>query len=285
MLISKAFAKINLGLRILRKRGDGYHDIETIFHRVNIFDELTFSSSPSITLTCNRPELSQGEDNLCTKAANFLHEAYSVKDGVHIQLTKHIPVGAGLGGGSADAATTLLSLNHFWSLNLDKKSLEAFALQLGSDVPFFLHEGSAYATGRGERLEYFQLDLPYWIVLVFPNVNISTAWAYQKSEIIDQKPKIKIKDTLLENIHRPQRLMTLIQNDFEPLVLRSYPVIAQVKKRLYDLGAEFAQMSGSGSSMYGLFSNEQHVLDAADELKKTHLVFVTPPHFTAELQK
>lgn len=291
MLTARAYAKINLGLRILRKREDGYHDIETVFHRVNICDEVTISLSSKISLSCNRSDLPVDEGNLCTRAARMLQAKVNVKDGVHIQLTKSIPVGAGLGGGSSDAAATLLSLNKLWSLNLDVTQLEPLAIQLGSDVPYFLREGNAYATGRGETLERIDLDLPYWIVLAYPNIHISTAWAYENTQIparpdwsgqsggSNPQSPINLKQILLRDLDNARRFMTLLPNDFEPLILRTHPAVAQVKKALYELGAEFAQMSGSGSSVYGLFSNEESANNAAEKVKKNNQVFITPPHF------
>src|SRR5437867_6634005 len=183
MLDIRAYAKINLGLRILRKREDGYHEIETVFHRVNIFDEIRLSPSTGISLTCNDPDIPVNDDNLCMRAASALRDKYAVGKGVHIELKKTIPAGAGLGGGSSDAASTLLGLNQLWKLHLDRENLEPLALRIGSDIPYFLHEGSAYATGRGEKLEDIGIDIPCWIVLVYPKIQISTAWAYQNVQI------------------------------------------------------------------------------------------------------
>jgi len=212
----------------------------------------------------------------------MLHEKYAVRDGVQIQLTKTIPVGAGLGGGSSDAASTLLGLNELWKLNLRNEDLAAPALQLGSDVPYFLRQGAAYATGRGEKLDFFDLDLPWWILIVYPSIHISTAWAYQTADIRYPTSNISLKQILLDNLITPRRYLPLLPNDFEPLILRTHPIVAQVKKRLYDLGAEFAQMTGSGSSVYGLFVAEQDVKVASDELRKSFEVFITPPRFKSE---
>lgn len=286
MISMKAYAKINLGLRILRKREDGYHDIETVFHRVNIFDEITLSPSPRISLTCDSCDLPFGEENLCVRAARLLQEKCNVSNGVQIQLRKHIPVGAGLAGGSSDAATTLAGLNRLWDLNLASEQLRHFALLLGSDVPYFLGDQSAYALGRGEQLEYFSLDLPFWIVIVYPNLHISTAWAYQQIQIGNSaagQNGARMKDVLEELLPSPQRLATFLPNEFEPIVANAYPAVAQVKKSLYDLGAEFAQMSGSGSSVYGLFTEERNALQAKEKLNKNRQTFITPPHFVADL--
>src|SRR5713101_267279 len=201
MLALKSYAKINLGLRILRKREDGYHDIETVFHRVNIFDEIELSTWVGISLTCNNREVPANDNNLCVRAATLLGETYGVGEGVHIQLTKCIPIGAGLGGGSSDAASTLLGLNLFWNLNLGKEKLAPLALELGADVPYFLNEGSAYATGRGEKLEYLDVDVPHWILIVYPNIHISTAWAFKNAPIPNRQSPISLREILLDNLN------------------------------------------------------------------------------------
>jgi len=286
----RAYAKINIGLRILRKREDNYHDIETIFHRINLFDEIVFEPSSVISMSCSRHDLPTDDTNLCIRAASLLQRTFKMQNGVHITLRKNIPIGAGLGGGSSDAAAVLTGLPLWWGEHLSRNELHALALELGSDVPYFLQHGSAYATGRGEILEYFNLDVPYWIVVAYPNIHISTSWAYQNTPFTNNRSSNKnrpsrdsLKDILQEHLHQPHMLMNLLHNDFESLVLRTYPEIAKVKKTLYDGGAVFSQMSGSGSSVYGLFKEERYARDVAASLPKCQ-VFVTPPHFQAEKQ-
>ncbi|MBI1807643.1 MAG: 4-(cytidine 5'-diphospho)-2-C-methyl-D-erythritol kinase [Ignavibacteria bacterium] len=279
MISLKAYAKINLGLRILGKRKDGYHEIETIFHRVNVFDEIEIELASVISLACSDPALPIDKRNLCIRAVRLLQRECNIKQGVQISLKKNIPVGAGLGGGSSDAAATLLALVKWWNINISHERLNAIALQLGSDVPYFLKEGTAYATGRGEVLEYFDLDIPYWIVLVYPNIHISTAWAYQQVLTENQKPAIPLKQIVQENISDPRLLVAHIPNDFEPLVLRSHGAVVRVKKNLYDSRAEFVQMSGSGSAVYGFFAKESDAREAAGNMDKAYSVFITPPHF------
>ncbi|TAK60449.1 MAG: 4-(cytidine 5'-diphospho)-2-C-methyl-D-erythritol kinase, partial [Bacteroidetes bacterium] len=180
MVIKKAYAKINIGLRILGKREDGYHDIETIFHRTNIFDRLIFELNKEIFISVSGFPLPNDNNNLSLRAANLLRQSYNLPFGVKIGLEKNIPIGAGLGGGSSDAAATLLGLRTLWNLPISIAELNVLAQQLGADVPYFLHDDSAYGTGRGDTLEYFHLDLPYWIVLVYPAIHVSTAWAYSQ---------------------------------------------------------------------------------------------------------
>jgi len=289
-MTTRAYAKINLGLRILRKRDDGYHDIETIFHRINVFDEISFETASTISMTCNKHDLPTDDRNLCVRAAVLLQKMSGIHEGVHITLKKNIPVGAGLGGGSADAATVLRTLPLRWGVPVNQQEMFNLALELGSDVPYFLQPGSAYATGKGELLDYFELDPDYWIVLVYPNIQISTSWAYQHVQVKGKKEKGKIpfisstlKDIVVENISEPRMLMNFLPNDFEPLILRTYEPVARVKQALYVAGAAFAQMSGSGSSVYGLFQKESHAKDAAQELAKPYHVSVTPPHFKPEM--
>lgn len=284
----RAYAKINIGLRILRKREDGYHDIETVFHRINLFDEIVFEPSSVVSMSCNRHDLPTDDTNLCIRAASVLQRTFKIKNGVHITLKKNIPIGAGLGGGSSDAATVLTALPVWWGENPSPGELYALALELGSDVPYFLQHGTACATGRGEVLEYFDLDLPYWIVVAYPNIHVSTSWAYQNSSLRNESVRTgnrpsgdSVKDVLLEHLHHPRMLMHLLSNDFESLVLRTYPEIAKVKKILYDSGAVFSQMSGSGSSVYGFFKEERYARHVAASLSKCQ-VFVTPPHFRAK---
>ncbi len=295
----KAYAKINLGLRILRQREDGYHDIDTIFHRVDVWDEICLTPSSSITMTSDKADLPTDDRNLCVQAAELLRTQYDVEAGVHIELKKNIPIGAGLGGGSSDAAATLIGLCRLWNLQPSKEELASIALRLGSDVPYFLQEGSASAAGRGEILEYFTLDLPYWIVLVYPNVHISTAWAYGEFKILRrrrmrlrrknsppeadapsaQKFKKSLKSIVLENIDKPHELQQLVNNDFEQLVLQSNETVARARNELIRSGAEFVQLSGSGSSVYGLYRDEIRAHHAAGAFQKEYGVFLTPPHF------
>ncbi|MGA2624552.1 MAG: 4-(cytidine 5'-diphospho)-2-C-methyl-D-erythritol kinase [Bacteroidota bacterium] len=285
----KAYAKINLGLRILRKRDDGYHDIETVFHRIDLFDEVTFHPSQDVSFSSSDAGLPTDDRNLCVRAAESLRRRCNVDDGVRIHLKKNIPVGAGLGGGSSDAAATLLGLVQFWKLKISDAELLSIALQLGSDVPYFLKSGTACATGRGDVLEYFSLDVPSWIVLVYPNVQVSTAWAYAEHDRPNEKGgrgdrvagPISLKQIVCDNIARPRMFSTLLRNDLEPVVFRAHESLAGLKQALFDAGADFAQMSGSGSSVYGFFSDEHLVTTAAEKLAIHYRVFVTRPHFRA----
>ena len=285
-MTTRAYAKINLGLRILNRRDDGYHDIETVFRRINLFDELSFEPASTISLTCNQPDLPTDGRNLCVRTTELVQKISGTHQGVHITLKKNIPVGAGLGGGSADAATVLRTLPQWWGAGLSEQQLFALALEIGADVPYFLKAGTACATGKGEILDYFALEMPYWIVVVYPNLHVSTTWAYQNVRAKSPKEKRKqatvrpsLKDILIQNINDPRMLTNLLHNDFEPLVLRAHEPVARLRQSLSVAGADFAQMSGSGSSVYGLFLEEGHARDAARELANRFQVSLTPPHF------
>lgn len=276
----RACAKINLGLRILRKRSDGYHDIETIFHRINWFDEIKFEPSSTISLSTDRHDLPTDDSNLCVRAAGLLQKMFGARQGVHIALKKNIPIGAGLGGGSTDAAAVLRVLPEWWGERISDDDLLSLAAELGSDVAYFLKPGTAHAMGRGEILDYFAFDLPYWVVAAYPNLHISTGWAYRNVEARDSASRISLRDILQENLNSPERLANLLQNDFEPLVFRTHASVARLKKSLDEYGAIFSQLSGSGSSVYGLFDNESYAAFAAKELEGSYPVSLTPPHFT-----
>jgi 4-diphosphocytidyl-2-C-methyl-D-erythritol kinase len=275
----RAYAKINIGLRILNKRNDGYHNIETIFHRINLFDEIRFQDSSSLLLECNNPEIPTDNRNLCMKAAQILQKNYKITKGAKILLNKNIPIGAGLGGGSSDAAYVLKHLPKLWGIEFPKEELYQIAMDIGSDVPYFLDKSTAYATGRGEQLEYFSVKIPYWIILVHPNVHISTAWAYANLKLKPHQQENNLKELLIDNIEHPETLKDLIHNDFEDLVLENHPDIKRLKENLYEHGAEFVQMSGSGSSVYAFFKHESKARVAMKIFSKDYLTFLTEPNF------
>ena len=280
MITLRAYGKINLGLRVLGKREDGYHDIETILHRIDIYDELSFAKSEKISLESDSPELTSGEENLCIRAARLLNTHTGAKGGAAITLRKQIPVGAGLGGGSSDAAATLLGLTELWGLDIKREELHRLSSQLGSDVPYFLRNGTACATGRGEILEYFPLNLPYWIVVMYPNIHVSTAWAYQQVRVEKPERSDNLRNNLVDNLTDGTNLRELIRNDFEPIVFRAHPELTEIKQTYYEHGALFAQMSGSGSSVYGLFESEKEARSVCEQMSGHGKSFLTRPGFS-----
>lgn len=280
MPLYRAYAKINLGLRILEKRPDGYHNIETVFHRIDLFDEIELSSSSTIKVVSTSDEVPGDESNICHNAARLLRNYLGVSGGVCISINKKIPIGAGLGGGSSDAATVLRVLPAFWNRSIDEASLRTLALQLGSDVPYFLGNGSASGRGRGELLEFFSLDLPYFILLCNPNIHVSTSWAYSMAKPGNPAQEISLKDILLKHKEDPPRLTELLRNDFEAAVFREYPAIEEVKNEMLKHGACFASMSGSGSSVFGFFESEANAEEVAGRFRSQgYRTFLTRPGF------
>jgi 4-diphosphocytidyl-2-C-methyl-D-erythritol kinase len=275
-----AYAKINLGLLVLNKRPDGYHNIETVFHRVDLFDRISFAPSAEISVVSTSPDAPSDETNICYKAAKLLREHLGLQDGVTITIEKRIPVGAGLGGGSSDAATVLSRLPAFWGYPVDMGLLYELALKLGSDVPYFLGPGSASASGRGEILHYFSLDLPYTILLCNPNIHVATGWAYGQIHPREGREGADLRTVLMQGMQDPRLLNQMLVNDFEPPVFRAFPEVGKLKDEMLAAGAVYAAMSGSGSTVYGLFETAKEAEGVATRLHASgYRTFITAPHF------
>ena len=247
--------KINLGLHILRKRADEYHDLETVFYPVRFTDILELIPDRSTTdqpVTYSQSGLEiQGNplDNLCVRAYQLLKKDYPALPPVKMHLHKVIPTGAGLGGGSADAAFTLQLLNDYFKLELSTDQLLHYALSLGSDCSFFIQNKPAYATGRGELLEPVSVDLTgYTLVIVNPGIHVPTAKAF--AGIRPALPEKSLKEIIAQPV---SSWADDLVNDFEKPIFYQYPEIAAIKDELYRAGAVYASMSGSGSTVYGLF--------------------------------
>jgi 4-diphosphocytidyl-2-C-methyl-D-erythritol kinase len=279
--MNQAFAKINLGLFVLNKRPDGFHDLLTVFHRINLADQISIEVAPRITVASSTPDAPSDESNLCFKAASLLQERLGSAMGAAIRIQKKIPVGAGLGGGSADAAFVLRALPEVWGYQLPESQLHDLALRLGSDVPYFLGHGSAVARGRGEVLSYFSLSIPYTVVLCSPNIHVSTAWAYRHITPRALPTLPEIQKALVEGMHDPVILREEICNDFEKPVFAQYPAIRDIKETMMREGAVFALMSGSGSSVYGFFAEESRALAATHRFDdRGYKTFLTEPFFS-----
>jgi 4-diphosphocytidyl-2-C-methyl-D-erythritol kinase len=277
--VHRAYAKINLGLIVRDKRPDGFHNIETVFHTIDHFDEIELSESTAITVTSSDPDAPGGETNIAHRAAVLLQRRCGANRGATIHLRKRIPVGAGLGGGSADAAVVLRELPKVWSVSIDDRTLRDLALELGSDVPYFLGTGSALASGRGEQLEYFHLDVPFWVLLCHPKIHVSTAWAY--ANITASSRQTDLRSIVLEGMSHPAGLARNLTNDFETVVFRRYPEVRRVKEQMLQGGAVFALMSGSGSSVFGLFRDEDSLRKVEHILSSLHYpTSRTRPHFS-----
>lgn len=255
----KSPAKINMGLYVLNKRSDGYHNIETIFYPIKAHDKVTIMIRPSrenkITVKTN-PKLGiDGEKNICYRAVKKFFDEFKIKDKYRIEINiwKKIPIGAGLGGGSSNAAAVLkVMAKHFGVKN--KSKLNKLALMLGSDVPFFMLGKPAYATSRGEKLIPLpKFKINYKILIVNPGIHVSTKWAYgrlnSKKQIVNSKRGKKLNKIETFNLNDADKY----KNDFEEVVFKKYPAIRKIKERMYKEGAAFSLMSGSGSSVFGLF--------------------------------
>ena len=249
--------KINLGLRILRKRSDGFHDLETVFYPLQLRDALEIVSVEKKTQYTNTGMLIEGkkDDNLCIKAYQLLKNDFPQLPDLQIHLHKAIPVGAGLGGGSSDGAFTLKLLNKKFNLGLSVDQLLDYALRLGSDCPFFIVNKPCFATGRGEFLEVIKADLSeYKIVLVNPGVHVSTLWAF--TQITPSLPDKSIKEIIEQPI---ATWKDELKNDFEEPIFKAHPEIKAIKEQLYEAGAIYSGMSGSGSAIYGIFKKEKSI--------------------------
>jgi len=249
-------AKINIGLAIIEKRQDGFHNIETVFYPISLCDKLIVETietktNQKLVFSCDGNELLHNRpyENLCCKAYQMLDADFRLPP-TNIRLHKVIPVGAGLGGGSSDAAHTLLALNDLFQLRISNERLTQFARQLGSDCTFFLQNAPVFATNKGDVLEPVNLSLSgYYIILIKPPMFVSTAIAY--SLVTPKKTRFHLPETLQNPVSEWRH--TVI-NDFEEPVFSKFPEIGQIKEKLYSEGAVYASMSGSGSCVYGIFN-------------------------------
>jgi 4-diphosphocytidyl-2-C-methyl-D-erythritol kinase len=284
MMNIRAYAKINIGLHVLGKRPDGYHDIETIFRLINMYDELEFvQADEGIAFSTDNRLLVNDNTNLCVRAANLLRDLTGTHAGVEITLKKRIPLGAGLGGGSSDAAAVLKGLAKLWALDISIEELQTISATLGSDVPFFFSSQTAFAAGRGEQLTPMALHIPYWILTLTPEIHVSTAWAYANVRLRQATNRPNLKELLVASMDNPEALRTSLVNDFEESVFRDFSNIARLKDLLLKEGAEVALMSGSGSSVFGFFSSEEKAMRLSSELSNRYFVSITGPQFQPEI--
>lgn len=265
MITVEGNAKINLTLDILGKRPDGYHEVAMVMQSINLHDTLTLSKIPSgIELTLDVPGLEADERNLAWRAARLLLDGEGVKGGVRIALTKRIPIAAGLAGGSADAAAVLRGVNALYELGLTQAELCAYGAKLGSDIPFTIVGGTMLATGRGEVLEALDPVPPFWVVLAKPKISVSTAWAYKHydEQGAEQHPD---NAAIIQAIAKCDRagIASLLCNVLERVTIKQYPVIAAYKEWMMEKGALASMMSGSGPTVFGLFSAEEEARRAA----------------------
>ncbi|MFB9324371.1 4-(cytidine 5'-diphospho)-2-C-methyl-D-erythritol kinase [Paenibacillus aurantiacus] len=261
-IYEKAPAKINLMLDVLRKREDGFHEVEMVMTMVDLADRLTMEEMPrdSIVISSQAGYIPLDEKNLAFQAAQLIKERYDVRKGVYIHLDKNIPVAAGLAGGSSDAAATLRGLNRLWGLGISTEELCELGAELGSDVPFCVTGGTALATGRGEKLERIANPPQCWVVLAKPPINVSTADVYGRLRAAELKEHPSAAD-MLDAIERGSftDICDRLGNVLENVTLGLYPEVLQVKESMERLGADGVLMSGSGPTVFGLVSKEAKV--------------------------
>lgn len=273
----KAPAKINIGLDVLSKREDGYHNLNTLFYPIlDLFDVLIFERSERFEFICNASSIPNDESNLVVKAAKLLENFSGKSITAKIELRKNIPSQAGLGGGSSDAAATLISLNEMFQLGIKYEKMLELSLELGSDVPFFIKAKPAIGTSRGEALKMVNVDIEEPILIVNPGINVSTKEAF--SNIKGNDVACDFLTLITEGKFSYSLARALIKNDFESNVFKLYPEIGEIKKTLYDCGALFALMSGTGSTVYGIFSNIEAAEKAKAYLPRNYFCFTSTPH-------
>jgi 4-diphosphocytidyl-2-C-methyl-D-erythritol kinase len=260
-IYEKAPAKINLSLDVLHKRDDGYHEVEMVMTMVDLADRLEMSelATDTIIISSQAGYIPLDEKNLAFQAAKLIKERYDVKKGVYIHLDKHIPVSAGLAGGSSDAAATLRGLNRLWKLGISEQELQELGAELGSDVPFCITGGTALATGRGEKLTPLPSLPPCWVVLAKPPINVSTAEIYRRLDVNQIDPSSRPQTERLLDAIRQQDFAGICEsmgNVLEPITFQLYPEAAHLKACMQRLGADGVLMSGSGPTVYGLVARE-----------------------------
>ncbi len=266
----RSHAKMNLGLYVLGRRPDGFHNIWTIFQELEWHDTLYVRRQTGrSTFTTNHPDLPTGKDNLVCQALQLLREYTGFSDHIGIHLEKRLPLSAGLGGGSSNAAATLRGLNHLVNGACSLEELHTLAAELGSDVPFFLYGGTAIGTGRGENIHLLD-DLPTtWVVLVNPKISVSSGWAYKNInlKLTNSEGIIRVLQNLKDIAITGEGRVSL-HNMLEQPVIEQHPVIGSLKTRLLECGAEWAMMSGSGATVFGIFQDQEQAAQALHRMQQ-----------------
>lgn len=270
----KALAKINLGLDVVRRREDGYHEVRMIMQTIQLYDRLDIkrTQEPGIQIQTNLSFLPVNENNLIYKAAKLLMDEFSITDGVSVKLDKRIPVAAGMAGGSTDAAAMLIGVNRLFSLGLTKKQLMERGVQIGADVPYCIMRGTALAEGIGEALSPLPPMIKCPVLIAKPSISVSTKFVYQNLKLDDTTihPDIDrlIDDIKAKSLHD---IAAHMGNVLETVTIPNYPVIDEIKKHMLSNGAVGAMMSGSGPTVFGLFDDEDTAKKAYKAMRSSHL--------------
>ena len=270
------FSKVNIGLKILSKRNDGYHNIYTVFQELDFGDSITIKKADSgCTISSNVDWIPTDESNICYKAYTALKRKFPKLGGVSIHIKNRIPAGSGLGGGSANGAAVLKGLNKLYNLELSDDGLEKIGSEVGADVPFFIKGGTQLGEEIGDKLTPLPRSVAGVYLLVFPNLSISTAWAYSGI-----KNKLKSRIVLPNFVgffSGDNSSLEIFENDFERIVIPAYPEIGAIKQKLLELGARFASLSGSGSTVYGIFDEDASAKEAELFFHPAHQTILANP--------
>ncbi|POP33684.1 4-(cytidine 5'-diphospho)-2-C-methyl-D-erythritol kinase [Lactonifactor longoviformis] len=277
----RALAKINLGLDVVRRREDGYHEVRMVMQTINMYDQLDIKrkKAPGIVLTTNLPYIPTNENNLVNKASRLLLEEFNIHDGLVINLRKFIPVAAGMAGGSSDAAAAMVGVNRMFRLGLSQQELMERAVAIGADVPYCIMRGTALAEGIGERLSALPPMPKCYVLIGKPGISVSTKFVYENLHANDLAWHVDI-DGLVEGLYKKdlRGIAGKMENVLETVTIPNYPVIQEIKNHMKSHGALNAMMSGSGPTVFGLFDNDKTARNACRQLKKSRLakqVFLT----------
>ena len=270
----KALAKINLGLDVLGRRQNGYHDVRMVMQTIYLYDNVTLykTEEPGIKLETNLFYLPIDENNIAYKAAKMLMDEFDIQEGVRIVLDKHIPVAAGMAGGSSNAAAVLVGMNRLFALGLNQEKLMERGVKLGADVPYCIMRGTVLAEGIGEILTPLPPLPKCYVLIAKPNISVSTQMVYEKldAQVIEQHPDI---DGLLEGLEQQdiRKIASSMGNVLELVTIGEYPIIEKIKQAMKDAGALNAMMSGSGPTVFGIFDDRKVAKEAQEKLKQMHI--------------
>jgi len=264
----KSHAKINLFLEVLWKRDDGYHEIESLIQKISLCDNILLENRPKgITILCPNKEIDipSNRNNLAYKAARLLITKFNIKKRISITIDKKIPVGAGLGGGSSNAASVLKGLNQLWNIGLTNEQMQELGAEIGSDVPFFINGGTALVKGRGVKIHTWFTVPKIWLVLAVPNISVSTKWAYGR---LDRNLTKNINSARLPRLEKLQfkDIVDNLFNRLEGVVIKEYPLIGVIKEKMIACGANGALMSGTGSAVFGIVSRKDKAYKIAEKI-------------------
>ena len=275
-LICPSFSKVNIGLKVLSQRDDGYHNIYTIFQELNFGDSIDIEKREhGFKIIANVDWIPTNKSNICYKAYTEIKKEFSEVKGIHIKIDKKIPIGSGLGGGSANAAALLKGIKNIYKLEVTESKLEEIGGEVGADVPFFIRGKTQLGEGVGDKLTQLPKAIIWTFLLVIPKISIRTEWAYSviKNRLNNQNKNAKFSSFINEDYSSLQ----IFENDFEQIVIPAYPEIGAIKSKLLNLGARFASLSGSGSTVYGVYDDEASAKEAELLFHTSHQTILANP--------